>query len=152
MANEEPINKGHGIYTYTPAMKDQFAEGGDAWEALDDGRQVTLNKDGMIIDIWDPVTKKTYDVMGHEIGSRDTPYAAVPDPELKDMSDAELEAARLSVISEYNQETNMLSPINKARVAKKKRLSAIVRQQTARKKGYQKRAPKAKLPKYKLTK
>jgi hypothetical protein len=64
--------------TYYPSDMGQFVEGGDAWEALNLGRQVTLDKTGNIIDVWDPVTKKTYDVLGNEITDRETSYRTSP--------------------------------------------------------------------------
>ena len=65
--------------TFLPADKDQFVEGGDAWEALNKGRQVTLDKTGSIIDIWDPITKATYDQLGNKITDRENSYRLTPD-------------------------------------------------------------------------
>jgi len=64
--------------TFYPSQKDLFVKGGDAWEALNAGWQVTLDKTGNIIDVWDPVTKKTYDVLGNEITDRETSYRTSP--------------------------------------------------------------------------
>ena len=64
--------------TYYPSDKDQFGEGSDAWETLNAGRQITVDKTGSIIDVWDPVTKKTYDVLGNEITDRETSYRTSP--------------------------------------------------------------------------
>ena len=146
------IDKGNGIYTYVKSDKDQFAEDGDTWNALKAGRQVTIDKDGHIIDVWDPATKKTYDILGNELGARETPYPVTKDKALKSMTTAELEAARLAVVADWNEENNSKSTMVKAMKAKEIRLKLIAREQSLRDRamhGYQKRAKKAKLPKYK---
>lgn len=59
--------------TYYPHEMDLFAEGGDAWVALNQGRHITLDRQGFIVEIWDPSTGKQYDELGHEIGDRNKP-------------------------------------------------------------------------------
>jgi hypothetical protein len=66
-----------GIYTYYPKQKNLFPEGGDAWSALNAGRQVAMNEGDMIVDVWDAKTKKTYDMLGNETGTRAVPYYKV---------------------------------------------------------------------------
>jgi len=146
------INKGNGIYTYVKADEDQFTEGGDTWHALKAGRQVTISKDGFIIDVWDPATKKTYDILGNERGTRETPYPVTSEKSVQSMTKAELDAARLAVVADWNEEHNSKSTMVKAMKAKEKRLKLIAREQSLRDRathGYQKRAKKVKLPKYK---
>jgi len=67
--------------TYYPKDKDQFLEGTDIWEALNAGREVTLDERGFIRMIWDPITKKTYDVLGNETGTSETGFS-LPVPTL----------------------------------------------------------------------
>lgn len=43
-------------------------------DQLDKRRQVTVGRNGWIMDIWDPETKKTYDEEGNETGTRDRPF------------------------------------------------------------------------------
>lgn len=78
--------------TYKPADKDNFSEGSDAWEALNAGRDVTLDDRGTILDIFDPATGKQYDVLGNEIGTRTDPY-----PSDNNMGDIKAEARALEV-------------------------------------------------------
>jgi len=56
---------------YYPGQKSLFPEGGDAWEALNAGREIILDSKSMIVDIWDSVTKNVYDVFGNITGHRD---------------------------------------------------------------------------------
>lgn len=74
-------NKTGGIHKESPDEdivyaegKDAFGEGGDEWEALNAGRQVTQDDHGWIIDVWDPITGKLYDILGNEIGTRADPF------------------------------------------------------------------------------
>ncbi|MBA7542170.1 hypothetical protein ES705_34489 [subsurface metagenome] len=60
--------------TVLPAQRDEFAEGGDVWHALNVGFHVTLGGIGEVIDIWDPVTKTIRNLFGFEIGTRDEGY------------------------------------------------------------------------------
>jgi len=60
--------------TYYPAEIESFTEGGDAYEALKAGREVTINSKGLILDVYDPRTKKIYDNLGNEIGTRETVF------------------------------------------------------------------------------
>lgn len=60
--------------TFLPEDKGEFSEGSDSWQALNAGYQVTLDKNGTIIDIWDPETKTTKDILGNDIGTRDVSH------------------------------------------------------------------------------
>lgn len=53
---------------YVPEQKGLFPEGSDIWEALNAGRTVTLDERGVIVEIRDPATGKTYDLLGKETG------------------------------------------------------------------------------------
>lgn len=53
---------------YTPDQKGEFIEGSDIWNALNAGRNVTLDERGTIVEIRDPVTGKLYDNLGNETG------------------------------------------------------------------------------------
>lgn len=53
---------------YTPSQKGDFVEGSDIWNALNAGRNVTLNEKGIIVEIRDPATGKLYDNLGNETG------------------------------------------------------------------------------------
>jgi len=88
------------IGTYKPDQKDQFAEGSDAWEALNAGREVTLDSRGNIISIWDREKGIDYDIFGRELGTRTDPYPSDTNiSELKDTLagfDAQIAALRAS--------------------------------------------------------
>lgn len=68
---------------YLPEDIGEFPEGGDAWEALSRGYQVTLDGKGFIIDIWDPVTKTIRNVHGGDAGDRDKGYVAYREKEFR---------------------------------------------------------------------
>ena len=59
------------VTRWYPRQKDTFTKGGDAWKALNAGRQVTVDGRGFIMEVWDPRTKKLYDRYGDEIGTKD---------------------------------------------------------------------------------
>ena len=57
---------------YTPEQKGEFIEGSDIWNALNAGRNVTLDERGTIVEIRDPATGKLYDNLGNETGKTAT--------------------------------------------------------------------------------
>ncbi|MDI6733304.1 MAG: hypothetical protein QME51_05495 [Planctomycetota bacterium] len=77
------MSRRKGVIRYSPGSEGLFGEGSDAYEALKRGRQVTLDDRGSIVDVWDPTTKKLYDVLGNEIGSRDKEYELGKMPEYR---------------------------------------------------------------------
>jgi hypothetical protein len=73
----QPENRDYPMTFYKKDLR-EFVEGGDAWVAINAGYEVTIDRTGLIIDVWDPVTKATYDQLGGKITDRETAYSRTP--------------------------------------------------------------------------
>jgi len=126
--------------TYLPEDKNLFGEGSDIWEALNAGREVTIDRNGFIVDIWDPVSKNTYDLLGNVIGTRDTAYSIGVPFNRDTATEAELDAEINRVGVSINVEMDALL---KTRVTLSKKWRNLVNLNNAkdnRNPGYQKRS------------
>ncbi len=106
-----------GFTKYTSTDKGLFATGGDAWQLLtiSDTMEIVLDEHGFVRDAWDSASKKTYDTLGNETGTRDTTYTLPPDSLApKDMTDETLEDALKAARWDYSKESRSIAHQQKA--------------------------------------
>lgn len=140
-----------GGYTqYTSKDKHMWGDGGDAWEALNAGMEITTDRNGFIIDVWDPETKEYYDSAADAAfdrdvkGTRETSYSLPPSSKpVGDMTDEELDDALRGANTDYNQECRAIREMQASLKSKDKKLKELVREKARRarsavgKSGYQ---------------
>ncbi|MBA7632071.1 hypothetical protein ES703_39613 [subsurface metagenome] len=139
-----------GFTKYASADKASFATGGDAWQLLtiSDTMEIVLDEHGFIRDAWDSKSKKTYDTLGNETGTRDTTYTLPPDSlDPKDMTDEALEDALKAKRWDYSKESRSIAHQQKALKGKLDYMTELTTELSKRKlrrsqgHGYMRRTP-----------
>jgi len=90
---------------YTPEQKGEFIEGSDIWNALNAGRNVTLDERGTIVEIRDPATGKLYDNLGNETGK--TATSGYPEGYEKEVKNPLRETYTLKDLGEFAEGGDM---------------------------------------------
>ncbi len=90
---------------YTPNQRDEFIKGSDIWNALDLGREVTLDERGTIVEIYDPTTGKLYDNPGNETGK--TVTSEYPESYKKEVKNPLRETYTLKDLDEFAEGGDM---------------------------------------------
>lgn len=124
-----------GQTRWTHAEQHDFAIWGDAWTALgiSPNVEIILDKDGSIIDIYDPVTKQLFTFYGKVIGTRDERLALpVPPEKAIDMTDEELAEAMAKGIGEMTKEARVIETVRASFADKYKDFRKLKREKNKR--------------------
>ncbi len=97
---------------YTPDQKDEFIEGSDIWNALNAGRNVTLDERGTIVEIRDPATGKLYDNLGNETGKIVT--SEYPESYEKEVKNPLRETYTLKDLGEFTEGGDMYHALTRS--------------------------------------
>lgn len=126
-----PLGLPEGYTRWLPFQKNYFIKDSDIWNALNAGRVVILDAVGNVKDVWDPETKKVYDVLGREIGFRPTSYTEPPAPLLGTSREAreaiERHLAGIRTYEEAVKEIKWVKPPSLKRAIKKQLTDLIDR-------------------------